>query len=146
MTQPAARRLPAPRTRMPSIAGSIRPGAAAGFLVLVCLVAACASGPQRSVFQGLSVMTAAAEAAMNDAGALYRAHFIGEKEKADVLKAYGTYQKAKLGADFALKAFIDASGQPDAAAIARITKDASDALSSLLGLVSRLKQKTGVTP
>lgn len=107
----------------------------AGLLVVIFLVAGCASTPpERIAYNTLATIQTSVETAMTTAGDMYRAKQIDEATKMKIIAAYETYRKAFDVAVFALKAATPGA-PPDA-----VTSDAVRAAMALLDLVNSLKR------
>lgn len=107
-------------------------------VVMVLAAYSCAEAPPPvQAAKALSVTATSVDTAMKVAGDLYRAGKITDAQKAQILTAYDTYQRAAKTAYGAVKAWHDAkAGQPSDQVMADV-RIAADGLVSLIEILRR---------
>lgn len=107
-------------------------------LGLMLWVAACAPAPPHvQAYKVLDATATTVDTSMKVAGDLYRAGKITDAQKAQILVAYETYQRAAKTAYGAVKAWNDAkAGAPSDQVMADV-RTAADGLVSLIEILRR---------
>lgn len=114
----------------------IRPLSA--LLGILLWVSACAPAPPWvQAYKTLDATAVSVDTAMKVAGDLYRAGKITDAQKAQILTAYDTYQRAAKTAYGAVKAGHDAKGGQPSDQVMADVRIAADGLVSLIEILRR---------